>query len=109
LIDTTRRYLEHGHKRVDEVGEVVLSESLDESSERLCGGCPRLRNRVDQYFPDEGHELREVRDEILRFRECRKVANDRGRLSLNIGRPFSETTVEDGNELVPSSRVSETL
>jgi hypothetical protein len=76
LIDTARGYLEHRHEGVDKIGEVVLSETFDESSERFRGGRSGFRNGIDEDFTNERDKLREVGYKILCFGERREVADD---------------------------------
>lgn len=99
LVDSARRRLEDAHERVDEVGEVVLSETLDETSEGLGGGRTSFRNGIDEDAAKERDELREVGDEVLGLGEGRHVADDGGGLALDIGTAFAETTIQDGNDL----------
>ena len=57
LVNSTRRRLENQHEVVNEIREVVLPESLHESSERL-GGCgTSLGNGIDEDVAQEGDKL----------------------------------------------------
>lgn len=71
---------------LDQAGEVVLSETLDESSESLRGGSSSLRNGVDEDDVDEREEGDDCRTKrrkgnqgkFLKW-EGRRGANDRER------------------------------
>lgn len=103
LIDTTRWNLKHCHERVDEVREIVFAESLDKPSEGFRGRRSCLGHGIDEDLAHEGDELRQVGDEILRFGESSKVADDGGRFSFDVGGSLAKTTVENGNQLFRAS------
>lgn len=99
LVDSTRWRLEDGHERINEVGEVVLSETLDETTEGLGGSRTGLGHGVDEDAAKERDELREVGDEVLGLGEGRHVADDSGGLALDICTALAETTIENRNDL----------
>lgn len=77
----------------------MLAEALDEASERLGRRRPRFRDGVDEHAAEQRNELSEVRDEVLGRGEGRHVADDRGRLALDVGAALAESTVQNGDDL----------
>jgi hypothetical protein len=76
--------LESTEKTRDEIGEVNLSKTLDEGTQRLRGSGTGFGDRIDQDHMEHGQEPWKIRDEVLGIGERGEVTDDSSSLLLGV-------------------------
>jgi hypothetical protein len=75
---------ESTEKTRDEIGEVNLSKTLDEGTQRLRGSGTRFRDRINQDHMEHGQQPWKIRDEVLGIGERGEVTDDSSSFLLGV-------------------------